>query len=408
MGLIWWFLTQGQDFPIVENVVCLCYTTHMLEAVLDTHLNDFHLELSLSAPTGKTTVLLGESGAGKSSVLRLLAGLLHPQRGFISQDGVTYFDNERHICVPPQERPFGYVFQDYALFPHLTVFENVAFGLRAQHLPRQLIRRRVGEALEQVRLVGFDQRLSTQLSGGQQQRVAIARALALQPQLLLLDEPLAALDVQTRREVRQELRRILANVAITTVFVTHQYLEALLFGHSILVLDAGRVIQQGSQRDLLEHPRSSYVAELVGLNFFRGRLVNCEANALCTIRLHNGEHPIEVMAAWEEHIQLTGLPGIGEEAFVVVDPRSITLYQAAPDSSARNIFHGEIMQVLRLGTATTNAGRNDGRVRISIMLDASMPPLTAEITEASAARMELSEGKSIYATFKATEARAYT
>src|SRR2546423_1303355 len=262
----------------------------MLEAVLDTHLNDFHLELSLSAPTGKTTVLLGESGTGKSSVLRLLA----------------------------------------------------------------------------------------------------------------------ALDVQTRREVRQELRRILANVAVTTVFVTHQYLEALLFGHSILVLDAGRVIQQGSQRDLLEHPRSSYVAELVGLNFFRGRLVNCEANSLCTIQLHNGEHPIEVMAVWEEHIQLTGLPGIGEEAFVVVDPRSITLYQVAPDSSARNIFHGEIVQVLRLGSATTNAGRNDGRVRISLMLDASMPPLTAEITEASAARMELSEGKSIYATFKATEARAYT
>src|SRR5437763_893528 len=380
----------------------------MLKVKLDTHLNTFHLDLGFSAEVGKTTVLLGESGAGKSTVLRLMAGLLHPERGHISLEDTTYFDSERHIVVPPQERPFGYVFQDYILFPHLNVFENVAFGLRAQHLPHHVIRRRVGEALEQVHLPGLDQRRPTQLSGGQQQRVAIARALALQPQLLLLDEPLAALDVQTRREVRQELRRILANIGITTLFVTHQYLEALLFGHSILVLDAGRVIQQGSQRDLLEHPRSSYVAELVGLNFFRGRLVNCEANSLCTIQLHNGEHPIEVMAAWEEHIQLTGLPGIGEEAFVVVDPRSITLYQAAPDSSARNIFHGEIVQVLRLGTATTNAGYNDGRVRISIMLDASMPPLTAEITEASAARMELHEGKSIYATFKATEARAYT
>src|SRR5438128_7048014 len=380
----------------------------MLLASLDTHLNTFHLELTFSAEADKTTVLLGESGAGKSTVLRLLAGLLHPEHGHISLNGITYFDSEQHIIVPPQERPFGYVFQDYILFPHLNVFENVAFGLRAQHLPHHVIRRRVGEALEQVHLPGLDQRRPTQLSGGQQQRVAIARALALQPRLLLLDEPLAALDVQTRREVRQELRRILAHIGITTVFVTHHYLEALLFGHSILVLDAGRVIQQGSQRDLLEHPRSSYVAELVGLNFFRGRLVNCEANSLCTIRLHNGEHPIEVMAAWEEHIQLTGLPGIGEEAFVVVDPRSITLYQAAPDSSARNIFHGQIVQVLRMGSATTNAGRNDGRVRISIMLDASMPPLTAEITETSAARMELSEGKSSYATFKATEARAYT
>jgi len=230
----------------------------------------------------------------------------------------------------------------------------------------------------------------------------------LQPQLLLLDEPLAALDVQTRREVRQELRHILANIAITTLFVTHQYLEALLFGHSILVLDAGRVIQQGSQRDLLEHPRSSYVAELVGVNFFRGRVVNCEANSLCTIQLNNGGQPIEVLAAWEEHIQFARLPGIGEEAFVVVDPRSITLYQAAPDSSARNIFHGEIVQVLRLGSAASTGGGSDGRVRVSIMLDASMPPLTAEITAASAARMELIEGKSIYATFKATEAKAYT
>src|SRR6266550_5101630 len=280
----------------------------MLKAVLDTHLNDFHLEMNLSAEPGKTTVLLGESGAGKSTVLRLLAGLLHPQQGHISLDGTTYFDSERHICIPPRERPFGYVFQDYALFPHLNVFENVAFGLRAQHLPRQQIRQRVGEALEQVRLAGYDQRRSTQLSGGQQQRVAIARALALQPQLLLLDEPLAALDVQTRREVRQELRQILANIGITTVFVTHQYLEALVFGHSILVLDSGYVIQQGSHSDLLQYPRSSYVAELVGMNFFRGRVVCCETGAMCTIQLQNNGRPgIELRAALEEQAQK--LPG---------------------------------------------------------------------------------------------------
>jgi molybdate transport system ATP-binding protein len=376
----------------------------MLTAQLDKRLNEtFHLDLGFSAEVGKTTVLLGESGAGKSTVLRLLAGLLHPERGHISLEGVIYFDSERRIAIPPQERPFGYVFQDYALFPHLSVFENVAFGLRAQHLPRQAIRQRVGEALERVKLPGMEQRRSTQLSGGQQQRVAIARALALQPQLLLLDEPLAALDVQTRREVRQELRNMLANVGITTLLVTHQYLEALLFGHSILVLDSGRVIQQGSQRDLLVYPRSSYVAELVGMNFFRGRVVRCEANTICTIQLHNGQQPVEIMAALEEHSAASNLPGVGDEAYVIVDPRSITLYQALPDSSARNVFCGEILQVLPLGTLSGN----DGRVRVSIMLDASAPPLTAEITEASAARMELSEGKSIYATFKATEARAY-
>src|SRR5438270_2477892 len=227
----------------------------MLKAQLDTHLNTFHLNLDLTADGGQTTVLLGESGAGKSTVLRLLAGLLQAERGCIALDGVVYFDSEKRISVPPQARPFGYVFQDYTLFPHLSVFENVAFGLRAQHLPRALVRQRVGEALEQVHLVGFDSRRPVQLSGGQQQRVAIARALALRPQLLLLDEPLAALDVQTRREVRQELRQLLSRVGIPTVMVTHQYLEALLFGQRIRVLSPGCVIQEGSQHDLLQYAR---------------------------------------------------------------------------------------------------------------------------------------------------------
>jgi molybdate transport system ATP-binding protein len=381
----------------------------MLTATLDTHLNTFHLDISFSAEAGRTTVLLGESGAGKSTVLRLLVGLLHPQRGHISLEGATYFDSERHIIIPPQERPFGYVFQDYMLFPHLSIYENVAFGLRAQHLPGRTVHQRVGEALEQVRLAGFDQRRPAQLSGGQQQRVAIARALALQPRLLLLDEPLAALDVQTRREVRQELRQILSSAGITTVMVTHQYLEALLFGHHILVLEQGHVIQQGSQRDLLQYPRSSYVAELVGLNFFRGRVVACETGRLCTIQLQsNGEPGIKVSAALEEYTQANKIPGAGDEAYVLVDPRSITVYQTLPDSSARNVFQGEVVQLLHLGANFSNGSEHDGRVRVSILIDDSAPPLTAEITEASATRMGLSEGKKIYATFKATEARAYT
>ncbi len=385
----------------------LDYTECMLTAVLDTHLNTFHLDINFSAGKGKTTVLLGESGAGKSTVLRLLAGLLHPECGHISLEGNTYFDSERHIAIPPQERPFGYVFQDYMLFPHLTTFENVAFGLRAQHLPRKVVRQRVGEALEQVHLAGYNQRRPAQLSGGQQQRVAIARALALHPQLLLLDEPLAALDVQTRREVRQELRNLLSSTGITTVMVTHQYLEALLFGYHILVLEQGYVIQQGSHSDLLQYPRSSYVAELVGMNFFRGRVICCETGAMCTIQLQNNGRPgIELRAALEEQAQK--LPAVGDEAFVVVDPRSITLYQTLPDSSARNVFQGTIVQLLHLGTPFGNNSEHSGRVRVSMSVDDSVPLLTAEVTEASASRMELSEGKMMYATFKATEARAYT
>ena len=227
-------------------------------------------------------------------------------------------------------------------------------------------------------------------------------------QVLLLDEPLAALDVQTRREVRQELRRILANVGVTTVMVTHQYLEALLFGQHILVLDHGRVIQQGDQRDLLEHPRSPYVAELVGVNFFRGRIIRYEANTMCVLAVPQGTRTLEIAATLSEASDEDAFALPSSEASVVVEPRSITLYQQPPDSSARNVFHGEIVQVLRLGS--TSVDRTDGVVRVSIALDKTqslLPPLTAEITQASAERMDLSEGKMIYAAFKATAAKAY-
>ena len=380
----------------------------MLQVDIETHLNTFHLSLNFSAEPGKTTVLLGESGSGKTTVLRLLAGLLNPQHGRISLGETLYFDSEMHVTVPPQERPFGYVFQDYVLFPHLSVFENIAFGLHAQHLSRQLIRQRVGAALEQVHLSGFDQRRPAQLSGGQQQRVAIARALALQPALLLLDEPLSALDVQTRREVRHELHRILVEVGITTILVTHQYLEALVFGQQILVLDAGKVIQRGEQRDLLTYPRSSYIAELIGVNFFRGHIVRQETNMLYAIQLQNGTQSFEIVAALKEHMPTEKIPTIGEDAYIIVDPRSITLYPNPPDSSARNVFRGEIVQMLRLGASPLHINGENERVRVSILLNGSMPPLTAEITEASALRMQLHDGKIIYASFKATEASVYT
>jgi molybdate transport system ATP-binding protein len=382
----------------------------MLKVSLDTYLNTFHLQANFSAQVNKTTVLLGESGAGKSTILRLLAGLLYPEQGHISLDDDIYFDSTQHIAVAPQQRSIGYVFQDYVLFPHLSVFENVAFGLRAQHLPRSQVQSRVGEALEKAHVESFAQRRPDQLSGGQQQRVALARALALKPKLLLLDEPLAALDIQTRREIRQELRSILNEVGITTVMVTHQYLEALLFGHHILVLDAGSVIQQGGQRDLQEYPRSSYVAELIGVNFFQGRIVRYETDSICAVRIHDGQQPFEVVAALKEHSPThDALPAIGEEAYVIVDPRSITLYPSPPNGSARNVFPGKIVQVLRLNSS--NLHSSDGHMRIAITLDAndpSYPPITAEITEASANRMALQEGQAIYAAFKATEASAYS
>jgi molybdate transport system ATP-binding protein len=381
----------------------------MLDIALDTYLKTFHLAVSFQAETGQTTVLLGESGAGKSTVLRLLAGLLHPRQGHIVLDDMTYYNSTQHIVVPPQERPFGYVFQDYVLFPHLTIFENIAFGLRAQHLRGSIIEKRVMQILEQVNLVGLDQRYPAQISGGQQQRVALARALVLQPQLLLLDEPLAALDVQTRREVRQELRHILSETGITTLMVTHQYLDALLFGDQILVVDHGRIIQQGGQRALREHPRSSYIAELVGVNFFHGHITSLEANTTCMIQIDTKDArgiPLEVVATLKEMEQdVEPTLSVGTEAFVIVDPRSITLHQTAPESSARNMFRGTILNILQQGNI---AGDKDDRARVSIILNSTTAPLTAEITSASAARMHLREGDSIYASFKATEALAYT
>ena len=308
-----------------------------------------------------------------------------------------------------EERDLGMVFQDYALFPHLSVFENVAFGLRAQRLPRSVIRQRVGAALEQVHLPGLEQRRPAQLSGGQQQRVAIARALALQPHLLLLDEPLSALDVQTRREVRQELRHILAEVDTTTLLVTHTYLEALLFGQNILVLEGGHVLQQGGQRDLLEHPRSSYVAELIGVNFFRGHITRYESPTVCVMQVHTGFQNVEILATLHEQEMGVPRPNSGEEAFVIVEPRSITLYPSQPDSSARNTFRGEVIQLLRAGNTSHSLNtENEGIFRVTLLIDATMPPLTAEITEASATRLDIREGSIVYATFKATEARAYT
>jgi molybdate transport system ATP-binding protein len=381
----------------------------MLDAQFDTLLGSFHLDMRFSSESGKTTVILGESGSGKSTVLRLIAGLLHPGKGHFVLDDETYVDTAQHFEVPPQERPIGYVFQEYVLFPHLSVFDNVAFGLRMQRISRQVIRQRVGEALEQVHLVGYDDRRPSQLSGGQQQRVAIARALALKPQLLLLDESLAALDIQTRREVEQELRQILSKLQLTTVMVSHQYIDALLFGHQIIVLDHGKVIQQGSHLDLLLHPQSPYIAEMVGVNLLKGEVVSTDASLFHTISLSKSDRKgLEVIAISQDDTQHTTNLTPHQEVSVVVDPRSITLHQSKPESSAQNVFRGEIIQIVPISATFSETDKMmEGLMRVSMLIDPALPPLSADITVTSSSQLELSEGKVIYASFKATETRAY-
>ena len=215
-------------------------------------------DVSVDIPTGSLTALLGPSGGGKSTLLRIIAGLEQADSGMIEIGG------EDSTRVPPQRRNVGFVFQHYAAFKHMTVFGNVAFGLQIRKTPKAQIRRRVNELLELVHLEQFAQRYPAQLSGGQRQRMALARALAVEPSVLLLDEPFGALDAQVRKELRAWLRRLHDEVHVTTVFVTHDQEEAMEVADSIVVMAEGKVQQVGSPDDLYERPASDFVMSFLG------------------------------------------------------------------------------------------------------------------------------------------------
>ena len=337
----------------------------------------FTLEAELAVADRSVMVLVGESGSGKTTLLRVLAGLTHPDRGRIVVDGTTWFDGPPARSLPAAQRPVGYVAQDYALFPHLTAAQNVAFGLRAAGVAAREIPARVGAALERLRIGELARRRPHELSGGQQQRVAIARALVLEPRVLLLDEPLSALDAQTRRAIRSELRRLLAELPCTTLYVTHSPAEALAFGDRITVLESGRVSQQGSREDLMRRPRSSYVAEFLGVNLFRGSLAAGAAGGV-RITLPQGELVI-------------GDIGAEGETVAVVHPRGITLTPEPPQGSARNVFAGTIEEIV----PEPPSGE---LVRVSL---ASTPPLIAEVTRQAVEALQLRPGMRVYASFKA-------
>jgi spermidine/putrescine ABC transporter ATP-binding subunit len=252
-------------------------------------------DFGIAIEHGAFVSLLGPSGCGKSTILRMVAGLLEPDAGTIRIGG------EEVTWQPPHRRNIGLVFQSYALFPHMSVFENVAFGLRRRRLDEGAIRARVGHALELVRLQGLERRLPRELSGGQQQRVALARAIAPQPALLLLDEPLSNLDAKLRDTMRVELRRLQQELSITTVFVTHDQEEALTMSDRICVLSHGVLQQVGSPREIYDEPATAFVAEFFGRsNAFDGRVVATgngaavalsDAVMLATSRLPEGARP---------------------------------------------------------------------------------------------------------------------
>jgi molybdate transport system ATP-binding protein len=338
----------------------------------------FTLDVDLRVESGQTLVVVGESGAGKSTLLRTIAGLENPDRGRVALGSAVLFDSDGGQDQPAWRRPVGYVPQDYALFPHLDVFENVAFGLRAGGARSHETGERVNATLTRFGLESFAGRRPSQLSGGQQQRVALARALVLEPEVLLLDEPLSALDLRTRQTTRGELRRLLSELTCSTVYVTHQPLEAVVFGDRITVLENGQVTQGGTREDLLRRPRSSYVAAFLGVNLFRGGIVDRE-NGIARVATEQGE--VSVVD-----------PGGDKDVFAVVNPREISLFLAPPEGSARNCFRGNVVELI--------PEPPDGQ-RVRVVLG-STPPLVAEITEQAGRQLGLREGMEIYAAFKAT------
>lgn len=233
----------------------------MLEVSLQKHLDGFQLSAAFTAESG-LAVVFGPSGAGKSLTLQAIAGTFLPEAGRIVIDGQTVYDSAQQINLPPQARRVGYVPQHYALFPHLTAKENIGFGL--VHLPRGEQERRTAELIELFDLRGLEHRRPRELSGGQQQRVALARALAVQPRLLLLDEPFAALDAPLRGALRQELAQVQARWGITMLIVTHDLADAFALGQQVIVYDSGRVIQQGTREEVFFRPVTHRVAEFVG------------------------------------------------------------------------------------------------------------------------------------------------
>ncbi len=343
-----------------------------LDAEIDLRLGTLHLDVALRVAPGEVLALLGPNGAGKSTILRSLAGLVALDAGRITLDGTVVDDPAADVFVEPEGRPVGVVFQDYLLFEHMSVLENVAYGLRARRVPKRDARARAAEWLERVGLAAYAGQRPRALSGGQAQRAALARALAVSPRLLLLDEPLAALDVGTRASVRRDLRRHLDTFDGMRVLVTHDPVDAYALADRVAIVEAGRIVQAGTLTEVTAHPRSRYVADLVGVNLLTGTV---QGGALTT-------------ASGAVVVVADARPG---EAYAVIRPHSITLTRAAPSTtSARNTWPGTVVDIDRLGD------------RARIGLDGPVP-LTAEITVAALHDLGLRPGDDVHATVKATD-----
>ncbi len=291
-------------------------------------------EVSLSIGKGEIFALLGSSGCGKSTLLRMLAGFERPTSGRILLGGQDV------AKMPPYDRPVNMMFQSYALFPHLTIWENVAFGLKREGLPGAEVKRRTDEMLGLVQLSPYAQRKPHQLSGGQQQRVALARSLAKKPKLLLLDEPLGALVKKLREQTQFELVNIIETVGVTVVMVTHDQEEAMTMASRIAIMSKGRVLQVGSPEEIYEHPRNKFVADFIGnVNLFPGKISVDEANR-CAVATAIGE------------IQVGhGVSGtLNMPVSLAVRPEKINISKTRPGNVSLNLFQGRVKEIGYLGS----------------------------------------------------------
>jgi len=302
-------------------------------------------EVSFVVEHGTFFTLLGPSGCGKSTTLRCIAGLEEPASGEIQIGDRVVFSSAKNVMLPPNKRDLGMVFQSYAIWPHMTVFENVALPLRAsksgeRRLKQSQIKERVLRAIAMVQLDGLEDRPAPHLSGGQQQRLALARALVKEPRVLLLDEPLSNLDAKLREHMRMELGEMLKNLKITTLYVTHDQLEALAMSHTIAVMHDGKIVQSGPPEEIYSQPKSQFVAEFIGqCNFFRGVLS----------RLGKDREPAVVQTA-QASLRCVVPDGVmpGDTVLVCVRPENVALVEKAPKGDS-NVVEGKVETVAFLG-----------------------------------------------------------
>ncbi|MEA3055849.1 MAG: molybdate transport system ATP-binding protein [Actinomycetota bacterium] len=330
----------------------------------------FRLDVRLAVAAGQTVAVVGPNGAGKTTLLRALAGLAPIDRGRIVLGGAVLDDTTTGELVAVEARPIGVVFQDYLLFPHLCALDNVAFGLRSRGIPKAEAGRRAHAWLDRVGLASHAKARPRELSGGQAQRVALARALATEPAMLLLDEPLAALDATTRVDTRRDLRDHLRAHEGVRLVITHDPLDAASLADLIVVIEDGRVIQQGTLAEITARPRSRYVADLVGVNLLAGRAVTGTVDV--------------------GGIELTVADRVDGDVLLAIPPRAITLSRVRPEGTARNVWLGVIDGVDHTG--------DRARVRVR-----GPVTIVAEVTDAATRDLDLIDGTEVWVAVKATE-----